>query len=182
MTTATLPSRWVKPTARGLRIVIPATFDPFIRTLLASWLVFWAVAEISVALGWLGVIEARIPPAPVWIAFLAAFTAAGAFLAWHFAWVISGREIITSRDGVLSIARGIGRWTGRPRNFPWKDVSDLRMGSYGRRVIYPQWGRLFVGKDDAYLSFTHGGHTHAFARGLKQEEALDLLHLLEARG
>jgi hypothetical protein len=182
VTTAALRSRWVKPTARGLRVVIPARFNPFIRTLLACWLAFWAATEIYIALGWLGVIGARIPSTPLWIAFVAGFTAAGAFLAFHLAWVLYGREILTLKDDVLTVSRGIGRWTGHRRNYPWREIRDLRVGSFERRVIYPEWGRLFVGKGDAYLGFNCRGRAHAIGRGLTKEEALDLRQLLIGEG
>ncbi len=179
--TQTLPTPWVKPTRSGLRIEIPTRFDSFIRALLVAWLVFWAAGLTVVGLGWLGVIAAPIPPAPIWIGFFLAFTAAGIFVAWHLAWVLWGREVVELKDGVLSISRGIGRWTGHARRYPWPGVRELRTGSFERRVVYPSWGREFVGHEYAYLTFLYEGRAHQFGRGLTMEEAEEVLELLRSR-
>ena len=176
--TAALPTPWVKPTREGLRIEIPTRFDTFIRALLGAWLVFWAAGVAVIALGWLGVIAAPVPAAPLWFGFLAAFGAAGIFVAWHLSWVLWGREIVELKDGVFSISRGIGLWTGRARRYPWRGVSGLRTGSFERRVVYPSWGREFVGHDYAYLTFKSEGRDHQFGRGLTMEEAEEILELL----
>lgn len=160
---------------------IPARYPSYTVALLSAWMAAWAAAVIFIALGWLGVIAARVPPVPVWIVFVLVFMAAGAFVAWHLAWVLRGREVVELKDGALSISRGIGPWRGRPMTFPWSGVRDLRTGSFRRDVIYPSWGRRFVGKGDAYLTFTSGGREHHFARGLSQVEAGELVELLRAR-
>jgi len=179
--TETLPTPWVKPTQRGLRIEIPTRFDSFVRALLAAWLVFWAAGMAVIALGWLGVIAAPIPPAPIWIAFVLAFTAAGVFVAWHLAWVLWGREVVELKEGVLSISRRIGPWKGRPRRWAWEGVRDLRVGSFERKVVYPSWGREFVGREDAYLTFNFEGRAHPFGRGLSRAEAEEVLELLRGQ-
>jgi hypothetical protein len=178
--TALLPTPWVKPTQRGLRVEIPSRYNSFVRVLLAVWLAAWAMAEITIVLGWGGMIPSRMPATPTGLAFFLAFTAAGSFIAWHLAWVLKGREVIAFKDGILSISRGIGRRGGRPRTFAWDRVQDLRVGSFRRRLFYPSWGRRFVGKGDAYLAFRHDGEEVAFARGLTSGEARDLLELLRA--
>ena len=176
--TALLPAPWVKPTGRGLRIEIPARYNPYVSTLLGIWLAAWAAAESLIVLGWAGAIPARIPATPAGFLFFLAFSAAGVFMAWHLAWVLWGREILSLKDGVLSLSRGIGPRAGRPKHFDWNRIGGLRTGSFRRRLIYPSWGRRFVGKGDAFVTFRYDGRDVEVGRGLTSGEARELLELL----
>lgn len=178
--TATLPRPWVKATRRGLRVEIPSRYASYTPVLLGAWLAAWVAASILLALGWAGVTVSPVPRTGLGVLLTVLFAAAGAVVAWRLAWVLRGRERIHFSDGVLTIARGLGDRGGRPRRYLWEGVRDLRVGSFRRRVLYPSWGRRFVGKGDAYVAFRYGDRDYAFGRGLRTSEARDLVELLRS--
>ena len=57
-------------------------------------------------------------------------------------------------------------------------IRDLRVGSFRHDGIYPSWGRRFVGKGNAFVSFRYGNRAYRIGRGLNAREAQYVLGLM----
>ncbi|HLY74285.1 MAG TPA: hypothetical protein VKU80_09225 [Planctomycetota bacterium] len=155
------------------QIVIPARYVSFIRVLLGLWLAICCFIVIALATY---LIAALVRPAgteeePSFLlgTLLAFFALAGAFLAWRLAWVTKGREILELTPDRLTLRRQPA--LGAPERFDRARIQNLRVESYAGRLIYPSWGRRFVGKGNYFIAFEYEGKTHEIVRGLDRHEA-----------
>jgi hypothetical protein len=80
-------------------------------------------------------------------------------------------------DGRLEVRRellGIGRrWT-----FERRSIRDLRGQRLDYRVIYPAWGRMFIGHGEGEIVIEGPDGPVVFAKGVEEEEARALASLL----
>ncbi|HVR87656.1 MAG TPA: hypothetical protein VMU54_25240 [Planctomycetota bacterium] len=154
-------------------IVIPVRYLGYIRLLLGVWLAIWGLMEIAFAwtLGsmlWGSTpIEAK-SSVPLGV-ILVLLTLAGVFLAWRFLWVSKGREILQLSPDRLVLRREPAG--GRPVEFDRARIRHLRVGSYTGRLVYPSWGRRFVGKGNCFIAFDYEGKIWQIARGLSHPDA-----------
>lgn len=161
-------------------LIIPASYNGFIPLLLGVWVCAWGVLEF--ALGWMilavfrGTISSPVRPA-AWLAPLfLIFTVAGVFLAWRLAWVLRGREIVEITPARLTVLRKPG--LDGPEEFERSEIRDVHVGSLAGRIPYPSWGRRFVGKGDAFVTFQYRGEIHQLGRGLESGEAQEVADIL----
>jgi hypothetical protein len=169
----------------GVRLVIPACYSGYIRVLLGIWLGAWGIVEAALLWNVFG--ERREPdPNPaasspaILTTLLAIFTMAGGFIVWRLVWVSYGREILDITRKQLTLSRRPG-FAG-PVEFDRSMIRDVRVGSYRQDLVYPSWGRRFVGKESAFVSFRYRNKTYRIGRGLSVRDAnyvLDLMHSTE---
>jgi hypothetical protein len=161
-------------------LVIPAQYGGYVHLLLWTWLGAWAIMEAALFMGLLGVLRGTTPnpmtSAAVLATLLAVFTLAGVFVAWRLLWVSRGREIVDFSPTRLSVRREPGY--AKPMEFDRSLIRDLKVGVYSDEAIYPSWGRRFVGKESAFISFRYGDHTHQIGRGLSTRDAEYVLGLI----
>lgn len=165
--------------AQGFRILLPVKAQRYRRLLHAVWFLVWMAGEAALVASLLGWSYLPAPPVPVLVAFLAAFTAAGLFVLYRLLWYWTGRERFSVSNGRLEARReifGIGRsWT-----FERGTIRSLRGQPFDYEIVYPSWGRMFIGHGDGEILIEAADGTHAFAKGLEEAEARSLAALLNA--
>jgi hypothetical protein len=165
----------------GVRLVIPACYSGYIRVLLGIWLGAWGVVEA--ALLW-NLLSGRreTDPNPGSLAILtpllAIFTMAGGFIFWRLVWVSHGREILDITRTRLTLCRRPG--LAGAVEFDRSMIRDIRIGSYRQDLVYPSWGRRFVGKGSAFVSFRYRDKTYQIGRGLSARDAHYVLDLMRS--
>jgi len=162
----------------ALRVELPVKAGKY-RTLLDFvWFCVWLVAEAVLVASVAG---ARILPAsqPILIAPLILFSVAGVFLAYRWLWYWGGRERFEVEPERLVVAREI-LGLGRVRCFPRARVRGVRARRLHYRLVYPSWGRMFVGTGDGEIVVDADGEEATFAKGLDLEEAERLAELLRS--
>lgn len=157
-------------------LIIPVSYGGYIPLLLGIWLGLWAVLEAALAWLVIGVHENGMASPGLLLGFLLLSTAAGAFLAWRLLWVLRGREVLEITPEHLTLRRKPAG--GRPETFERSEIRDLGIGSLRERVIYPSWGRRFVGKGDSFVVFRYRGEIHRLGRGLDYREAQAVVEFL----
>jgi hypothetical protein len=161
----------------GFHLLLPVKSEKYRRLLHLVWLVVGLAVEgliVAALLGWQPV---PFPQRPVLAAMFAAVTAGWLFTLYRWLWYAVGRErFIASRD-MVRVRReilGIGVFT----TFERESIRDIRAGQFDYRVIYPSWGRMFIGHGEGEILIETPAGTHAFGRGLEVEEARKLAALL----
>jgi len=162
----------------ALRVVLPVKAGKYRAVVDFVWLCVWLAAEAVLAASALG---ARIFPGPrgILIVPLVLFTAAGVFLAYRLLWYWGGRERFQVEPDRLVVAREIFG-LGRVRGFPRERVLDVRARRLHYRLVYPSWGRMFVGTGDGEIIIESDGDSVAYAKGLDLLEAERLAELLRS--
>lgn len=163
--------------ADGFRILLPVKTERWRRLLHALWFAVWMAGEAALVAALLGWQPVALPPRPLLIAFLAAFTAAGGFMLYRFLWYATGREIFVATRDMLTVRREI-LGIGRPRGFEREKIRSLRARRLRYRVVYPSWGRRFIGHGEWEIAVDTDDGSHAYARGLDEDEARNLAGLL----
>lgn len=162
--------------SEGLRIVLPVKAGQYRRLLDLIWLCVWAGVEAVLVASLAG---ARVLPTrpPLLGALTVTFTAAGVFLWYRWLWYWTGKETFVVRADRLTATRGF-LGLGRSRTFPRSQIRRIR----GRRLkyflIYPSWGRMFLGNGDGEVVIELGQESLVYAKGLGLEEACSLADLL----
>ena len=175
------PAFWATREPEGLRVTVPVKSERFRSLLNLVWLLVWAGAEVAIVLVLLGALR---PPGfvpsdslPLAGVFLAVFTVGGGFVLWRWLWGMGGRETFFVARDSFSARREI--WgIGRSRTFDLEDVRSVRAGRLKYRVIYPSWGRMFIGHDESEIVIDGAGRTYAYGKGLVESVARDLADLL----
>jgi hypothetical protein len=162
-----------------LTATIPVRFPSYAVVLNAAWFLVWAAGETILIL----LLGSTVPEEGrgAWPLYrlalalaLAAFTAAGLFLAWRLLWEALGREVLRMHDDELVLRReALG--IGHSHTFPMWSVRDFRVGRFNEDPIYPLWSRLFVGKGPCYVSFRAGPREIHFGRGMSESDATYLV-------
>jgi hypothetical protein len=175
------PTRLPKDSDR-LTVIIPAHYQGYIRFLLGVWLLVWGVMETVLTANFLVALREHattsLPSAPALAVLLAAFTAAGAFMVWRLLWVSRGREILELTGDGLRVYREPG--ARGPEKFARAGITNLHIGSYAGKPIYPSWGRAFIGKEEAFIAFDYDGKSREIARGILRRDAEYILELLRS--
>ncbi len=161
-----------------LRVVLPVKAGKYRALLDFAWFCVWLAAEAVLAAAAAG---ARILPAPrgALIVPLALFTAAGVFLGYRWLWYWGGRERFAVERDRLVVAREI-LGVGRVRSFPRERVRDVRARRLHYRLVYPSWGRMFVGTGDGEIVIEADGDSAVYGKGLDLSEAERLAELLRS--
>jgi hypothetical protein len=167
----------------GLRVLLPVKAQRYRKLLHAIWFAIWMVGEALLVASLIGWEALPAPPLPILIPFLAAFSAAGLFVLYRLLWYWAGREKFTVSDGRIEVRRellGIGRtWV-----FGRDSVRGIRGQRLEYRVVYPAWGRMFIGHGEGEIVIEGPDGPVAFAKGVEEDEAGALASLLrrELRG
>jgi len=165
----------------GLRVSLPVKSERFRTLLNLVWLLAWAAGEVAMVLflwgPWSSRESAPSVPLPMANVFLAVFSIGGGFVLWRWLWGMGGRETFLVSRHSLSARREI--WgIGRSRIFDLEDIRSVRAGRLKYRVIYPSWGRMFIGHDESEIVIDSSGRTYAYGKRLEESEARDLADLL----
>jgi len=164
--------------SEGFHVVLPVKAQRYRRLLHFVWLLIWLAGETALIASMAGWTAVPAPPAPILIAFTAAFTAAGIFVLYRLLWYWAGRESFhVAKDEVLVQLKmfGIGpTWT-----FDRRKILDMRAGRLDYEVVYPSWGRGFIGHGDGEILIETDKGVESFAKGLEEGEAEMLAGLLK---
>ncbi len=164
------------------KIVIPVRYLGYVRVLLWVWAAVWGVIEVALGWGLIRMLTAS-PPTPsdsiLGISLLlGAFTIAGGFIAWRLVWVTKGKEILELTPEHLILRREPAG--GKCEEFERGQIRNLHIGSYAGRLIYPSWGRRFVGKEEYFIAFDYDGKSQEIARGMRRKDAEHVVEQLAA--
>jgi hypothetical protein len=164
--------------AEGFHVVLPVKAQRFRRLLHFVWLLVWLAGEAALVATIAGWRPIPAPPMPILIAFTAAFTAAGVFVMYRLLWYWVGRESFHVTKDQVRVWRkmlGIGpTWT-----FDRRKILDIRDGRLDYQVVYPSWGRQFIGHGDGEILIETDQVRESFAKGLEEGEAEMLAGLLK---
>src|SRR5262245_59375802 len=164
--------------ADGFQILLPVKADRFRRLLHLVWALVGLAVEVALVAALLGWEPVPFPPRPAMVGLLILFTAAWAFLVYRFLWYAVGRErFVVTRD-MVRVHREINGFAF-PRVFERENIRDIRAGRFDYRVIYPSWGRMFIGHGEGEILIVTSRRTYAYGRGLEEDEANKLASLLK---
>ncbi len=166
----------------ALRVVLPVKAGKYRAFLDFVWFCVWLAAEAVLVASVAG---GRILPGPraILVVPLLLFTAAGGFLAYRWLWYWGGRERFAVERDRFVVAREI-LGVGRVRSFARERIRDIRARRLHYRLVYPSWGRMFVGTGDGEIVVESDGDDAVYGKGLGLAEAERLAELLrsELRG
>ena len=165
--------------AAGFHVVLPVKAQRYRRLLHVVWLAVWLLGEVALAASLAGWTAVPAPPMPLLIAFTAAFTAAGVFMLYRLLWYWAGREMFQVTKDELHVQRrmlGLGPTWKLDR----RRILDIRAGRIDYQVVYPSWGRMFIGHGDGEILVETDKGVDAFSKGLEENEAEMLAGLLKA--
>jgi hypothetical protein len=176
------PAFRVSREPKGLRVRMPVKPDRFRSLLNLVWLMVWAAAESAIILVLLSTFKSsgasRAVSHSLGVLFLTAFTAAGGFVLWRWMWGMGGMESFLVERHALLARREIWGF-GHSRRFDLDELQSIKAGRLNYRMIYPLWGRMFIGHGEGEIVIVCAGHTHAYGKGLMEDEAWGLVELLE---
>jgi hypothetical protein len=162
----------------GFHVVLPVKAQRYRRLLHVVWLVVWLLGEVALVASFAGWTAVPAPPLPMLIVFTAAFTAAGVFMLYRLFWYWAGREMFqVTKDELLVQRRMLG--IGPTWKIDRRKILDVRAGRIDYAVVYPSWGRMFIGHGDGEILIETDKGVDAFAKGLEENEAEMLAGLLK---
>ena len=168
----------------GNTIVIPVHYLSYVRVVLGVWLAIWGVIEFFLAGSFIHTLTAAVPASSPSVAglgaLLAGFTLAGAYMVWRLFWVSRGREVLEFTPERLIVRRR--PTVGASEQFDRSLIQNLHIGSYAGRLIYPSWGRAFLGKEEYFIGFDYKGSHREIARGVRRKDAERVVGLLQESG
>jgi len=163
---------------QAFKVVLPVKSDRFRRFLHLVWFVVWLAGETALIAGLRGMLSMPALPQPILLSFLAAFTAAGFFVLYRLLWYLAGRETFVVRGNRLEVRREI--WgIGHTRGFERSSIRRIRGRRLNYEVVYPSWGRMFIGHGNGEILIELEGEARAYGKGLKEDEARMLASLLQ---
>jgi len=161
----------------GFQVLLPVKADRFRRLLHLVWVVVGLVVIAGLVAAVRGWAPVPFPPQSVLVTMLAAFSAGWLFITYRFLWYAAGRErFIVSRD-IIRVRREI-LGIAVSRSFRRDEIRNIRAGRFDYRVIYPSWGRMFIGHGEGEILIETRRGVHAYGRGLEEDEARKLASLL----
>jgi len=164
--------------ADGFQILLPVKAERYRRLLHLLWVVVGLAVAVVLAAAVLGWEPVPLPPRPLLAGLLAVFTVGCAYLVYRWLWYAGGRErFIVTRDMVRVRREILG--LGFQRVFKRTEIRNIRAGRFGYRVIYPSWGRMFIGHGEGEILIETRHRTYAYGRGLEEDEAEKLAWLLK---
>jgi hypothetical protein len=117
------------------------------------------------------------PPDLFLLAWLCGWTLGGAAAAYTWIWNVAGREIVTSTETTLSIARAPVPFPGR-KDFDWSSVRNLRVSP----VVPSSENRsLVAGSKSGTVAFDYGARTFRFGDQLDEAESAILVEAILRR-
>jgi hypothetical protein len=162
---------------RSFMVMLPVKSDRYRRFLHGVWLAVWLAGEAALIAGLQGALPLPALPQPVLLTFLAAFTAAGFFVLYRLLWYMAGREVYTVTGDKLSVRSEI--WgIGYTREYERRSIRRIQGRRLNYEVVYPSWGRMFIGHGNGEILIEQDGEVHAYGKGLKENEARLLASLL----
>jgi hypothetical protein len=164
-------------TVDGLHIILPVKAERYRQLLYLVWFLVWMGGEAALVAGFIGWKSLPVPPEPFPIVFLAAFTAAGAFVFYRLLWYSVGREVFNITRDMVTARRQIWR-VGHARTFYRERIQDVRARPLEYQIVYPSWGRMFIGHGDGEILIESDGKTFAYGKGLEMNEARALAGLI----
>jgi len=160
----------------ALHVVLPVKAGRYRRLLDFIWVCVWLAVEVVLVATLLG--RPLVPgPFPALLGLTIAFTGAGLFLTYRWLWYWTGKERFVVRPAGLVAGREILGFC-RTRTFARKRIRSIRAQRLEYRVIYPAWGRMFIGNGDGEILIETDEETHAYGKGLEMDEASGLAELL----
>jgi len=169
------PAFKVARESEGLRIGVPVKPERFRTLLNLVWLLVWAAGEAAIILFLLGTPSGSRPLAGL---ILTTFTLAGGIVLWRWLWIMGGRETFLVTPTALLARREI--WgIGHTRKLDLEKIRSVRAEWLRYRVIYPSWGRMFVGHEESQIVIQSAGRAYPYGRGLEEAEARGLVDLLQ---
>ena len=161
-----------------LFLLVPVKAQRYRRLLHLMWFLIWMAGEAALVAGLLGWNRIPAPPRPVLIAFLSAFTIAGVYILYRLLWYMAGRETFVVTPTNLVAKREI--WgIGHTRTFDRDKIQNLWGQRFNYEVVYPSWGRMFIGHGDGEILIESDGKTYAYGKGLEEKEARALADLMK---
>jgi hypothetical protein len=163
---------------RAFTVILPVKAQRFRRLLHVVWFVVWLAGEAALIASLLGWQRIPAPPKAVAAVFLTAFTVAGAFVLYRLLWYLAGREEFVATGDRLRVRRQIVGF-GHTRTFERRTIRKIRGRRLNYEVVYPSWGRMFIGHGEGEILIETDGAAHAYGKGLEEEEARILGSLLQ---
>ena len=175
----------VTQTQHGLEIVIPAQRNWFVMLFLATWLVFWAMGELSMLAAFIGnlfLADETIPSVMV-AAFmgvwLAGWTYGGYMAGRTLLWQLMGKEQISLARGILRITRNY-RLFRRSKHYEVAHIDNLRHETRLRQRGSVQ--QVYPYHDVNALHFDYGATEVTFGQDLEKLEGQQLVAQLQQAG
>jgi hypothetical protein len=160
----------------GTRLTLPVRMNSWSSRIDLLWLLVWALAEFVLLRALIERVREgggppRATPGLPWLVpFLVLMTAAGLFLMWRVQWLLFGREVLELRPGAVRFRRE-GLWKDKWQDLPVQRIRAVRLGHVHEDLIYPSWGRRFVGKDAGSVVLTLVDRNQVLGRGLREDDA-----------
>jgi hypothetical protein len=158
-------------------VVLPVKAESYRRMLHLLWFAIWLAGEAALLAGLFGWQALPSPPRAALVAFFAVFTAAGLFVLYRLLWYMAGRETFVVRPDRLTVRREI--WgIGQRRTFERRSIRRISGARLDYEVVYPSWGRMFIGHGDGEIVIDSDGRAYSYGKGLEEEEARMLARLI----
>jgi hypothetical protein len=162
----------------GFQILLPVKAERYRRLLHLVWMLVGLGVEVVLIAALLGWEPVPFPPRPFLAVLVALFSMAWAFLLYRWLWYAVGRErFIVTRDMVRVRREILG--LALSRVFEREKIRDIRAGRFGYWIVYPSWGRMFIGHGEGEILIDTPGRTYAYGRGLEEDEAVKLAFLMK---
>lgn len=159
------------------KLTIPVRYFGYVRILIGVWLAIWAVMELFLAASLIRMPTASTSTLAGLGLLLACFTLAGAFMVVRLVWVSRGREILELTPDRLLLHRKPA--LGKSLEFDRAGIRNLHIGTYAGRLVYPSWGRAFLGKEEYFVGFDYDGKPREITRGVRRRDAEQVLALIQ---
>lgn len=175
-----LPSRvMIMETSDCLRLVIPYSRSWLVIGFLGFWICAWAVAEIIIPLRFL---EGEAPPGgwSLMVVWFVVWTAAGVLAVYAWLWQVMGKEIVTVRDGRLTLRRDVGG-VGLDKVYDLERVHELRVEPAVFDPMDLSMSLQLWGIGGGAIAFDYGGVTRRFGIGLDEAEANQAVAAIKKR-
>lgn len=161
----------------GFQILLPVKAERYRRLLHLVWAVVGLAVEAVLVAALLGWEPVRFPSGPVLAGLLIVFTVSWAFTVFRFLWYAAGRErFVVTRDMIRVHREILG--IVFPRVFRREEIRNIRAGRFDYRVVYPSWGRMFIGHGEGEILIETPKRIFAYGRGLEEDEAYKLATML----
>ncbi len=163
--------------ANAFTVILPVKSQRYRRLLHLVWFVVWLAGEASLVASLLGWQALPAPPRPALVAFLTVFTAGGLYVLYRLLWYVAGKETFVVGRDRLQVRREI--WgLGHGRTFERRSIRNISGQRLNYDVVYPSWGRMFIGHGEGEILVESDGRAYAYGKGLEEEEARILASLI----
>ena len=161
----------------GFHLLLPVKAERYRRLLHLVWVGVGLAVMGLLAAALLGWVPVPMPPRPALLGMLLVLTAGWLYVLYRFLWYASGRERFTVTRDTVRVRREI-LGIGISHTYEREKIRNIRAGQFDYRVIYPSWGRMFIGHGEGEILIDTFSGTHAYGRGLEEDEARKLATLI----